>query len=513
MAAAVPLIMGVGSAVANKQAGDATADSMSRMASGMTRQQEADRRYLMPTQAEQDQLKQALDVNNQSIQQSQRLLASADPALIAAGQQALQLMQGKSAAALAPIQNQRAQQRNQLMQQLTQRLGPGAATSSAGIQALNNFDQETSNMMAGAQQNTLNSFLGYATGARQLGQGQQQQGIQNLSSITEQGQRMRINAVRGATVNGGLASVGDLAHAQNNQAFVGALGSGLTAAAGGMSGGGGIGSLGGLFGGGSGGMSAGTAAGYGSRTMAMNPNSTPGDYSTLAYGGIVPGEAEYEGDHPDNDTVKALLSPGEGVIKRSDMKNKKKAIAAVNKMFKNGSVKGVTKNRHTYAEGTGSTKLSRQFDPEYQPSPKAPDLETNTAALRGAPNAGVYPATMSEAERRAMAFGGDPRKQAEIEQRYGLPNTQSMKTYSRLAPEEQASIAASHPQYFQAGPQQAADARYNQLMQHMAGSTPAKTVEEVEEPQYWKGGKVKPDPYDARKTRSKYNSNRRKMLA
>lgn len=37
-------------------------------------------------------------------------------------------------------------------------------------------------------------------------------------------------------------------------------------------------------------------------------------------GGQVPGEAEHEGDHPDNDTVPAMLSPGEVVVPRTMVK-------------------------------------------------------------------------------------------------------------------------------------------------------------------------------------------------
>lgn len=51
-------------------------------------------------------------------------------------------------------------------------------------------------------------------------------------------------------------------------------------------------------------------------------------------GGKVEGKAKVEGDSAKNDTVLAKLSPGEEVIKRSDMKSEKKAIAAVKKEFK-----------------------------------------------------------------------------------------------------------------------------------------------------------------------------------
>ena len=42
----------------------------------------------------------------------------------------------------------------------------------------------------------------------------------------------------------------------------------------------------------------------------------------MAHGGIVPGEAEVEGDHPINDKIPAMLSPGEIVIPRSIARSK-----------------------------------------------------------------------------------------------------------------------------------------------------------------------------------------------
>lgn len=358
----------LGGGVAGLLGSQNTASAQGQLGMAQLGQQQGDRAYLMPTQQEQDQLKQALDVNNQSISQSQKLLASTDPALIEAGTQALQLMQGKSAQALAPIQNQRAQQRQQLMQQLQSSLGPGAANSSAGIQALNNFDQQTSNMMAGAQQNTLNSFLGYASGARQMGQGQQQQGISNLQNITQEGQNMRLTAVRGASVNGGLSQMGNLANAQANQAGMGALiGAGSAAF-----GGGGVGSLGALFGSSGGGGQ--TAQ---QTTPAFNMANAGGSSSPYekaagwAHGGKVPGMAMFAGDHPGNDVVDAKLSPGEIVIPRSHSNDPKKAMAFLKTQFKkNKQVKGVSKMQGSYDQGTvnplGATTLA---NPAFAVSP------------------------------------------------------------------------------------------------------------------------------------------------
>lgn len=51
--------------------------------------------------------------------------------------------------------------------------------------------------------------------------------------------------------------------------------------------------------------------------MNKNASSTGGWTGMVAKGGVVPGEAQYPGDHPGNDTVPAKLSPGEVVVPRS----------------------------------------------------------------------------------------------------------------------------------------------------------------------------------------------------
>lgn len=61
------------------------------------------------------------------------------------------------------------------------------------------------------------------------------------------------------------------------------------------------------------------------------------EVSNMASGGKVPGKAEVAGDSPDNDTVPALVSPGEVVLPRSKAKDPEKAkefIEALNKAKK-----------------------------------------------------------------------------------------------------------------------------------------------------------------------------------
>lgn len=190
----------------------AVADAQGRAAQAQFGQQQADRsqamKLMMPTDAEIQQLQQAMAVNQQGIDQSQKLLASVDPAIMS-------ILQGGDSPMLAPIKNQRAQQRAQMEQDLEQQLGPGYKTSSAGIQALNNFDQQTSNVMTQAQQATLGQY-GQLQG---MFHGQQQQGIGNISALTGQQygwQGAQMNALMGTPVNPGLQYSGQLANAQAN---------------------------------------------------------------------------------------------------------------------------------------------------------------------------------------------------------------------------------------------------------------------------------------------------------
>lgn len=94
-----------------------------------------------------------------NMQRNMELLNSNMPALQQAGIQAYQLMTGKDAAMLKPLQAQQQLQRNQLENSLRDKLGSGYATSSAGMEALSSFDQKAQMETATAQQNALGMML------------------------------------------------------------------------------------------------------------------------------------------------------------------------------------------------------------------------------------------------------------------------------------------------------------------------------------------------------------------
>jgi hypothetical protein len=166
------------------------------------------------------QLQQAVTLNTQDVARKQKILDSADPALIEAGKQALDMLQGKQAASLAPLQNQRAQQRAALEQNLQKQLGSDYATSTAGIQALNNFDQQTSNLSTQLQQSTLSQFMGYVGMGEQAGN--MQNNIGNAAGLSAQRgaiNQRQVNALLGTNVDPGLQFTGSMARANASQAF------------------------------------------------------------------------------------------------------------------------------------------------------------------------------------------------------------------------------------------------------------------------------------------------------
>lgn len=102
---------------------------------------------------------QALKAQQQVVRQQQTLAQSINPNLVEVGKQLSGLLQGKSAPVLNNIQNQRNLQRQQLIDQINTQMGPGGQSSSAGTQALNQFDQQTANMMSQAQNQYVGEFL------------------------------------------------------------------------------------------------------------------------------------------------------------------------------------------------------------------------------------------------------------------------------------------------------------------------------------------------------------------
>lgn len=152
----------VGSLIVGQEAARAQGDA-ANVALG---QQREDRSLALniadPSAQELAQLSRLIQLNEADIARKEKLLASSDPALIEAGKQAKELLDGADAKILGPIRSQLAKQEQTLRQKLQQQLGTGYETTTAGSQALNSFREGSSNVIANAQQQSLAQLLGIA---------------------------------------------------------------------------------------------------------------------------------------------------------------------------------------------------------------------------------------------------------------------------------------------------------------------------------------------------------------
>lgn len=163
-----------------------------------------------------------------------KLLASIDPALMEASDQALKLLRGETASINKPMQDLRNSQRQQLLNSLRSQYGPGAESSSIGQQALQKFDMETNSMFAQNQQSALAQVFNIANtdvGSRQrAGIASLQQVGQGYSALQDRRLNAHMNASTGllGALSGtsqqmiqtaGAPYVGDAIRAQGQQAL------------------------------------------------------------------------------------------------------------------------------------------------------------------------------------------------------------------------------------------------------------------------------------------------------
>lgn len=176
--------------------------------------------YAAPSGAEIAQMNKAVDLNNQEITRTQKLLDSADPNLIELGKQTLAMMTGSSEVGSNKyLRQDLADSRTKLVQGLTQKYGTGYASTSAGIQALNDFDRKAGQTLEGNRESQINTNLAYLSPISARGQ---QAGISNTMSLAQlygnQSSRQANVAVgTGSNLIGtaGASDVGTLSAAQS----------------------------------------------------------------------------------------------------------------------------------------------------------------------------------------------------------------------------------------------------------------------------------------------------------
>ncbi len=167
----------------------------------------------------------ALSYQSNQLSRQEEMVKQIDPTVLAASQQALKLINGQESSTLAPVRAQRDQQRANLLNTLRQQMGPGAETSTAGRQALNQFDMQTNSLMGQQQQSALgqlgNTFQQFGSYGNQLNQS-----IGQFANITGERAGLQgnyaqmLNAANGNVYqSSGAPYVGSMVAAQGQQAM------------------------------------------------------------------------------------------------------------------------------------------------------------------------------------------------------------------------------------------------------------------------------------------------------
>lgn len=100
---------------------------------------------------------------DQALGREEKLVAAIDPALMEASSQVLKLLRGESADINKPMTDMRQMKRQNLVNSLRAKYGPGAEESSIGRKTLSDFDMETDSLFSANQRNALNDAFGIAS--------------------------------------------------------------------------------------------------------------------------------------------------------------------------------------------------------------------------------------------------------------------------------------------------------------------------------------------------------------
>jgi hypothetical protein len=201
---AAAAIGGVGSIVGGAIQADAQSDIAEAQMQESRRQQQMALGFAAPTAKELENLTKQVQLQekmfaqyNVMLEQAQKQLTEQyGPAIMEQGQQFYKQLQGEAAGVTKSYDSQRTRQRDQLKQQLIDRMGPDALTSSAGVQALNQFDTQTSEQRTQIEEQSLNNSL-----SRMLNLSQGQSGVGNLIMSSYQGMSGLLNQIQGTMGN------------------------------------------------------------------------------------------------------------------------------------------------------------------------------------------------------------------------------------------------------------------------------------------------------------------------
>lgn len=166
------LALGIGSAVGSIAGGAVQAGAQEDIA--LAQQQAAQRmreealKFAAPTAKELENLTKQTQLYEKMYGQQSAILEQAQkqmleiygPAIMEQGKQYYNQLRGEASGVVKSYDSQRTRQRDQLKSQLLERMGPDALTSSAGVQALNQFDTQTSEQRTSIEEQSLNQSLG-----------------------------------------------------------------------------------------------------------------------------------------------------------------------------------------------------------------------------------------------------------------------------------------------------------------------------------------------------------------
>lgn len=195
--AAVGIGMQIHSGIQQKKVAEDNAAKQEALANRDIANQEGIARRLgdlaNPNQTELQLLEQQLI----SIQRDIKVSETQDKNVMAYNEGLSQVLAGKEAPVLSPMRNEQNRQREAMVAQLRMQLGPGAETSSAGMEALNRFDQNQQLSNAQAQQSYLGTLqTGAFAQSRDISRG-----INSAENIMQNQYTRSANAITGGRTN------------------------------------------------------------------------------------------------------------------------------------------------------------------------------------------------------------------------------------------------------------------------------------------------------------------------
>jgi hypothetical protein len=154
--------------------------------------------YAAPSAAEIQQLQSSASLQAQNISRTQQLLSSSDPALIELGHQTLSMLQGNTEVGSNKYLRQDLDdQREKLQQSLAKQYGSGYASTSLGIQALNDFNRKADSTLQSANQSQINTNMGTLAGISATGQLNNISAANSLAGLYGNIQTRQTNAALG----------------------------------------------------------------------------------------------------------------------------------------------------------------------------------------------------------------------------------------------------------------------------------------------------------------------------